>query len=447
MSWKGVKKSISRLPHNLKTRNGGEDADRDLEYQCLESRYKQLVQLSNDLCSESMAYRDALSNILNDQLLFANHLTELYGLVQDQTVSYDKQQGLNDYTTAMEYCREETMILLDDLDARVIKPASNYQMITKSVDKIITKRQHKLIDFDRHKNSYLKYSAITEPSPSEEKNMIKLKIQFETAQQDYNYYNDMLKDDLVKFLNLTQCFIEPVLISFYNIQCRVFAGFYGRVHEVIQHNQEMVPTLHLSIETGYTTRVSNACVVDQLDGVISHLKRETKSLGGKGSFQTRPIYSKDDSYLSNQAITPSSSLSNHSVHSTLDNKFIQEERIGRGTPPPLKKKPSLASYSSQSEYTPQVVINNQGAGYNDKPDQSVLKKKRPPPPPPPSKGTKKEFVEALYDLEGSLQGDLSFSVGDRIEVLEKSDTSDDWWKGKIGNQVGMFPANYVRQGM
>ncbi|KAI9249375.1 hypothetical protein EDC94DRAFT_527741 [Helicostylum pulchrum] len=370
-------------------------------------------------------------DILNDQLLFANHLTELYGLVQDQTVSYDKQQGLNDYTTAMEYCREETMILLDDLDARVIKPASNYQMITKSVDKIITKRQHKLIDFDRHKNSYLKYSAITEPSPSEEKNMIKMKIQFETAQQDYNYYNDMLKDDLVKFLNLTQCFIEPVLISFYNIQCRVFAGFYGRVHEVIQHNQEMVPTLHLSIETGYTTRVSNACVVDQLDGFISHLKRETKSLGGKGLFCI-------------------SSSSNHSVHSTLDNKFIQEERIGRGTPPPLKKKPSLASYSSQSEYTPQ--------------------KKRPPPPPPPSKGTKKEFVEALYDLEGSLQGDLSFSVGDRIEVLEKSDTSDDWWKGKIGNQVGMFPgkiipflflkniltlffffwlltANYVRQGM
>lgn len=74
-------------------------------------------------------------------------------------------------------------------------------------------------------------------------------------------------------------------------------------------------------------------------------------------------------------------------------------------------------------------------------DQSeVIKKKRAPPPPPPSRGTpKKEYVEALYDLPASQDGDLSFSVGDRIEVVERSDNTDDWWKGRIGNRVGMFP--------
>lgn len=72
--------------------------------------------------------RDAFSmlDVLNDQLLFANHLTELYGLVQDQTVSYDKQQGLNDYTTAMEYCREETMILLVSIFYFIILLVSKY---------------------------------------------------------------------------------------------------------------------------------------------------------------------------------------------------------------------------------------------------------------------------------------------------------------------------------
>lgn len=77
--------------------------------------------------------------------------------------------------------------------------------------------------------------------------------------------------------------------------------------------------------------------------------------------------------------------------------------------------------------------------------QTVLKKKRaPPPPPPPSRGPKKEYVEALYDYGGDMEGDLSFSVGDRIEIIEKTESTDDWWKGKIGNQVGMFPCNFTK---
>lgn len=76
--------------------------------------------------------------------------------------------------------------------------------------------------------------------------------------------------------------------------------------------------------------------------------------------------------------------------------------------------------------------------------KDVIKKKRAPPPPPPSRGApKKEYVEALYDLEASQDGDLTFSVGDRIEILEKSDKSDDWWKGRIGNRVGMFPGLFI----
>jgi hypothetical protein len=77
--------------------------------------------------------------------------------------------------------------------------------------------------------------------------------------------------------------------------------------------------------------------------------------------------------------------------------------------------------------------------------QEVIKKKRSPPPPPPSRGSyKKEYVEALYDLNATQDGDLSFAFGDRIEVIEKSDKSDDWWKGRIGTQVGMFPGMFIR---
>ncbi|KAI9344481.1 hypothetical protein BD770DRAFT_190280 [Pilaira anomala] len=446
MSWKGVKKSISRLPHTLKTRNGTQDEDRDLEYSCLESRYKQLVQLSNELCNESMIYRDGISSVLNQQLQFANHLSEIYSLQSDQTISPETQQGLDDYSVAMEFCREETMALLDELDATVIKPASSYQAITKSIDKAITKRHHKLIDFDRHKHSYIKYSTIPNPSPSEEKNMFKMKNQYETSQQEYNYYNDMLKDDLIKFLNLTQCFLEPVMISFYHIQHRIYSGFYGRVYEVIQHNP--LPTSNLSIQEGLETRFNESQILNQLEQYVSFIMTESKSFGRKGLSQSS-LY-RHDVHEPPTITSRSPSVSNSHLESLqLSSSPYQQASVPAvsyqenkpikksAAPPPLKKKPELSSYSS---------LNNNNNSNSLLPDQqTVLKKKRaPPPPPPPSRGPKKEYVEALYDYGGDMEGDLSFSVGDRIEIIEKTESTDDWWKGKIGNQVGMFPCNFTK---
>jgi amphiphysin len=78
-----------------------------------------------------------------------------------------------------------------------------------------------------------------------------------------------------------------------------------------------------------------------------------------------------------------------------------------------------------------------------------VKKKRAPPPPPPSRKysspspPKKEYVEALYELNGPQDGDLSFHVGDLIEVLEKSEKTEDWWKGRLGSQTGMFPGKII----
>lgn len=112
--------------------------------------------------------------------------------------------------------------------------------------------------------------------------MFKMKNQYETSQQEYNYYNDMLKDDLIKFLNLTQCFLEPVMISFYHIQHRAYSGFYGRVYEVIQHNP--LPTLDLSIQEGLESRFHESQILNQLEQYVSFIMTESKSFGRKGLF-------------------------------------------------------------------------------------------------------------------------------------------------------------------
>jgi amphiphysin len=73
--------------------------------------------------------------------------------------------------------------------------------------------------------------------------------------------------------------------------------------------------------------------------------------------------------------------------------------------------------------------------------------KRPPPPPPPPGGgasKKKEFVTALYDYEAQAAGDLSFRAGDRIELVKRTESDQDWWTGRLDGREGQFPANYTQ---
>ncbi|XP_067311331.1 SH3 domain-containing YSC84-like protein 1 [Pseudorasbora parva] len=52
-------------------------------------------------------------------------------------------------------------------------------------------------------------------------------------------------------------------------------------------------------------------------------------------------------------------------------------------------------------------------------------------------------VTAVHPFTGQQPGDLSFSVGDRITVITKTDSQYDWWEGELRGQVGIFPANFV----
>lgn len=50
---------------------------------------------------------------------------------------------------------------------------------------------------------------------------------------------------------------------------------------------------------------------------------------------------------------------------------------------------------------------------------------------------------ALYTFKGEQNGDLPFHKGDVIDIIKKTETSDDWWTGRNNGSTGIFPANYV----
>lgn len=70
--------------------------------------------------------------------------------------------------------------------------------------------------------------------------------------------------------------------------------------------------------------------------------------------------------------------------------------------------------------------------------------KKKPPPPPPKMGSSNNglYVTAIYEFGGQGPGDLAFREGDRIRVLKKTESTDDWWEGELRGIRGSFPANY-----
>jgi amphiphysin len=97
----------------------------------------------------------------------------------------------------------------------------------------------------------------------------------------------------------------------------------------------------------------------------------------------------------------------------------------------MKPRPSITSMASSTSIASSIAA----------------KKKKPPPPPPKRLPSQQfEYVTALYDFNGQNQGDLSFREGDRIKIIKKTPSDQDWWDGELRGVKGAFPANYCRSG-
>ncbi|CAJ0952402.1 unnamed protein product [Ranitomeya imitator] len=51
------------------------------------------------------------------------------------------------------------------------------------------------------------------------------------------------------------------------------------------------------------------------------------------------------------------------------------------------------------------------------------------------------YFVALYRFKALEKDDLDFQAGDRITVID--DSNEEWWRGKIGEKAGYFPANFI----
>lgn len=127
----------------------------------------------------------------------------------------------------------------------------------------------------------------------------------------------------------------------------------------------------------------------------------------------------------------------------------------RGLAPPPSRSVSNSSSTSFKKKPPPPPPSTAPPPYSPSPNNGFGSRgigggaaapvKKAPPPPPPVKPKPKPaalYVTALYDFDAQTDGDLSFKVGDRIEIVEKSDSTDDWWTGKLRGRQGVFPGMF-----
>ena len=246
-----------------------------------------------------------------------------------------------------------------------------------------------------------------------------IQAQLDTATQDYNYLNDMLKSELPRFFELKASFIQPVFENLYNMQSRIYGMIYARCYELLNQNMESFVTNSMGIEEGYNARKQQRDVRSEYENL------DLLKSGGKA-------------WLAVSGGANSSKL-------TLQERAAirQQETLGIA-PAPAVPAIEYGGNSSQGGYNKA----NEAFGNNHQYEQ-------PSSPPPPAYAQsphvvnphqqQQNFVVALYDYTAQAEGDLSFKKDDRIEIVQKTADTNDWWTGRLNGLTGVFPGNYVQE--
>ncbi|KIK99910.1 hypothetical protein PAXRUDRAFT_822182 [Paxillus rubicundulus Ve08.2h10] len=353
--------------------------------------------LSGEL-SLASKYPEAAATIANTPL-YANHLDELRSSIAPE---------------------------LELIESRVMCPVKEFQGVLKVIRKTITKRDHKLVDYDRFNNSLSKLRDKKEKSLNDEKNLFKLEQDFEIATNEYDYINNALKQDIPRFMQLATRFIDPLFHSLYYMQLNIYYLFLDKMHSFAEGRYDVTNCPGSQIQSDYENNRSDAW------SQIEDLNITKRFISTSKFVQAKRAEPGSSIGRTPSMVTTSSAASSAS----------RPLPPGSRAAPSFVKKPPPPPPGQHIAPPPPYSATINGA------TAAAAATKRPPPPPPlkpkPKPEPVVEYVTALYDFDAQAEGDLSFKTGDRIVIVTKTDSQEDWWTGRLNGVEGVFPGNYVQ---
>ena len=393
---------------------------KDAMYIDAERRFQDLEKETQKLHDESTKYFQAINGMLDHQIEFSKACEELYkpisGRASDLSSYVDdvgNPEGIRaceEYQALVRELKASLQPELELIESRIVRPADELMEVIKNARKWTTKRNHKQMYLDADTTKLKKLQEKKEKTSADESKIWKLENQVENDKEIYDEFNNTVKDDLEDLFKLEKSFIQPLFQSFYYMQLNVFYT----LHEKMQGIDIGYFDLTQDIEEAFESKRGE--VQGQVEA-IPIVKYKTTG-------QRRPL----SKYQSRLAIENKRSGSTSSGGSIVpSNRRLTHDSYDNPPPPYESTNGDIGRASST------------GSNWT-----SAAKGKVAPPPPKPKPGRlsgnpQAETVTALYDYEAQADGDLSFSAGDTIEVVQRTDNANEWWVGKIGTRQGQFP--------
>ncbi|KAG6854077.1 hypothetical protein C0991_010824 [Blastosporella zonata] len=431
---KGIGKAIKRTPFAVTSKIGLSKKSNDPEFDEYHRVFTSLETGAEKLQKDIKTFTDAVIMLFTNGAGYGAHSAALfspmggeYDLLGRHPDAEQTVRSITKYEATMEELRSLVSPELELIESRIIAPLKELTSTLKLIRKTITKRDHKLVDYDRFNNSLTKMRDKKDKSLNDEKNLFKLEQDFEQATNEYEYINNALKADLPRFMQLSTQFIDPLFNSFFYMTLNIYYLILEKMNAFADDTKYDITNVPgAQIQQDYENKRTDAWEVIENLSIIKRIvsvsklvqaSRSQNSLGaGAGS-----VASRSPSIGSNSRMPPP----------------VAPSSFKKAPPPPSG---ASTAHAPPPPYSPA----SSGSGAS-----SLAATKRAPPPPPPLKPKPKpvpqvQYVIALYDFQAQADGDLSFNTGDQIEIVERTANAEDWWTGRLRGQQGVFPGNYVQ---
>ncbi|GAB1313864.1 BAR adaptor protein Hob1 [Madurella fahalii] len=462
MSFRGFQKGIARAPQQFKAKFNIGEHTKDAVYIDSERRFQELETETKHLHDESQKYFDAINGMLQHQIEFSKAMTEIYkpisGRVSDpETLKVQgNPEGIRaceEYESVVKELQETLAPELEMIESRVIRPTTELLDVIKVIRKTATKRDHKKLDYDRHRATLKKLQEKKEKTAKDEKAMWKAENDVEQSTQEFNYFNDLLKDELPKLFALERELIQPLFQSFYYMQLNIFYT----LHERMQRVDIGYFDLTLDVEEAFHKKRGDIQERAESLSIVkfktSGMKRPPKYGGPRAGQAAIEGPSKPAGLLTAGAPaseptspTPPAAAAAAPAPAPVPTKSAAVSSLR----PTWQPRQSEVSENPPPPYSPGPISPPLGSpGTASLAAAAAAKSKPPPPKPKPSRLSavttpKPEVVTALYDYSAQAEGDLSFRAGDTIEIVTRTANENEWWTGRLRGKQGQFPGNYVK---
>lgn len=378
----------------------------------------------------------------------------------------------NRLKTEYEELKKDLMEELNAVQTRMIGPAQEARDNLQIARKVIRRREDKKLDYERYQSRVDASMKKSKLSDRDRAQLTRAQSDLTVATESYNTADEHLRSYLPPLLNAIWSLQPHLLAAQIEIQNNLLAHYYTMLHTYCTEEGFPSPSPPMDeVIRLWETAVRPAQKEIEASPLIASGKAIRKSFSKEEAHPYTNGHRRPSQQNSRPSVSPGRPAIPPSPQIDIKPKLSTSPSAASLLSPTGTESAITSPSPSASAYqTPSYAPAGPNMDYFSRDRQpstgsyshsltpgattpggstvaslaGLAIKKKPPPPPPRIPSQHYQFVTALYDFGGQGEGDLEFKEGDKIKVIKKTDSTDDWWQGELRGVKGMFPANYVQ---